>query len=57
MVPPTALLVALLAGVGAVLLVRLGGSLRRSVALPERLAACCDVAMAAAMGTMLVAML
>jgi hypothetical protein len=56
-VPPTALLMALLAGVGAILLVRLGGSLRRSVALPGRLAACCDVAMAAAMGTMLVAML
>lgn len=56
-VPPTLLLVALLAGVGAILLVRLAGSLRGSVALPGRLAACCDVAMAAAMGTMLVAML
>ena len=57
LVPPTALLVLLLAGVGAVLVVRLGGSLRRSAPLPGRLAACCDVAMAVAMGTMLVAML
>ena len=57
MTPPPALLLVLLVGVGAILLVRLVGSLRRSTPLPGRLAACCDVAMAAAMGTMLVAML
>lgn len=54
---PTALVVALLVGLGAILLIPLAGSLRRSGPLPGRLAAACEVAMALAMGTMLVGLL
>ena len=54
---PTPLVLALLVGLGAIVLVRLAGSLRRSGPLPGRLGAACEVAMALAMGTMLVGLI
>ncbi len=55
--PPAVLLAALIAVLGLVLVLRLVGSLRPAGAVPARLDACCDVAMAATMGYMLVLML
>lgn len=57
LVPPTILLALLLAALGVVLVVRLLGSARRAGPLAVRLDAGCDVAMAAAMGYMLVLMI
>ncbi|MCW2792961.1 MAG: hypothetical protein JWO76_2059 [Nocardioides sp.] len=56
LVPPTLLLAALAALLGGLLVVRLVVVLRRGAALQARLDACCDVAMAAAMGYMLLLM-
>jgi len=55
LVPPTVLVLALLASFAVVLVIRLAGTFRAGATVPGRLAACCDVAMAAAMGYMLVA--
>jgi hypothetical protein len=57
LVPPTILLELLLAALGVVLVVRLLGSARRAGPLSVRRDAGCDVAMAAAMGYMLVLMI
>lgn len=57
LVPPTVVLGALLVALGLLLVVRLLGSLRAATPVIARLDACCDVAMAAAMGYMLVLML
>lgn len=57
LVPPTMVLGALLVALGLLLVVRLVGSLRAATPVTARLDACCDVAMAAAMGYMLVLML
>jgi hypothetical protein len=54
--PPTALLVAALVALGVVLVLRLAGSLRPALPVPRRLDACCDVAMAVAMGYLLLMM-
>jgi hypothetical protein len=54
--PPTALLVAALAALGVVLVLRLAGSLRPALPVSRRLDACCDVAMAVAMGYLLLMM-
>ena len=53
--PPTVLVIALLAAVAVVLVIRLAGTFREGATVAGRLAACCDVAMAAAMGYMLTA--
>ena len=55
--PPTGLVIALLAAFAVVLVVRLAGTFREGASVEGRLAACCDVAMAAAMGYMLAAFL
>ncbi|HET7821615.1 MAG TPA: DUF5134 domain-containing protein [Ornithinibacter sp.] len=55
--PPTLLVMALLTAFAVVLVVRLAGTFRAGETVAGRLAACCDVAMAAAMGYMLVAFL
>jgi hypothetical protein len=55
--PPTLLVIALLAAFAVVLVIRLAGTFREGATVAGRLAACCDVAMAAAMGYMLVAFL
>lgn len=56
LVPPPLLVLALLVALGAVVVVRLVASLRPGVARPARWDAGCDVAMAAAMASMLVAL-
>ena len=53
--PPTVLVIALLAAFAVVLVIRLAGTFREGATVAGRLAACCDVAMAAAMGYMLTA--
>jgi hypothetical protein len=57
MVPPTVLVIALLTALAVVLVVGLRGALRESDTHAGRVGAACDVAMAAAMGYMLVAFL
>ena len=57
LVPPTLLVVALLTAFAVILVVRLTGTFREGEPVAARLAACCDVAMAAATGFMLVAFL
>ena len=56
-VAPTVLVIALLAAFAEILVIRLAGTFRGGETAAGRLAACCDVAMAAAMGYMLVAFL
>lgn len=56
-VAPTVLVIALLAAFAVILVIRLAGTFRGGETAAGRLAACCDVAMAAAMGYMLVAFL
>jgi hypothetical protein len=55
--PPTMLVIFLLAAFAVILGVRLTGAFRGGETVAARLAACCDVAMAAATGFMLVAFL
>lgn len=55
--PPGALVVALLVALGVILAVRLVRVLRPAAAAATRLDACCDVAMSAAMGYLLLLML
>ncbi len=57
LVPPTGLVIALLVAFAMILVFRLAGTFRGEETVAGRLAACCDVAMAAAMGFMLVAFL
>ena len=57
LVPPTLLVIALLAAFAVILVIRLAGTFREEATTAGRLAACCDAAMAAAMGYMLVAFL
>lgn len=57
LVPPTMLVVTLLAAFVVVLVIRLDDTFREGLTVAGRLAACCDTAMAAAMGYMLVAFL
>ena len=54
--PPTVLVIALLAAFAVILVTRLAGTLRAGETAAGRLVACCDVAMAAAMGYLLVAL-
>lgn len=56
LLPLATVVLGLLAALGVILVVRLARSLRRGGSGAGRLAACCDVAMAAAMGYMLVAL-
>jgi hypothetical protein len=57
LVPPSGLVIALLVAFAVILVFRLAGTFRGGETVAGRLAACCDVAMAAAMGFMLVAFL
>jgi hypothetical protein len=57
LLPPTLVVVALLAAFGVILMIRLVGTLREGASVAGRLAACCDVSMAVAMAYMLVAFL
>ena len=57
LVPPTGFVIALLAAFAVILVMRLARAFRGSETVAGRLAACCDVAMAAAMGFMLIAFL
>ena len=56
-VPPAVLVMAMLAAVAVIFVIRLAGTFREGETAAARIAACCDVAMAAAMGFMLVAFL